>query len=81
MKPMGVSKVVYGNTTLVDLTADTVTADAMLHGITATNARGEKITGTAGARVEGESIILDGTVTGETLEMGGYQWPILVASL
>ena len=43
---MGVSKVVYGSTTLIDLTADTVTASALAQGITAHNAAGEAITGT-----------------------------------
>ena len=43
---MGVSKVVYGSTTLIDLTADTVTASALSSGITAHNAAGEAITGT-----------------------------------
>lgn len=42
---MAVSKVVYGNQTLIDLTGDTVTADAMLSGVTATNAAGNRITG------------------------------------
>ena len=43
---MGVSKVVYGSTTLIDLTADTVTASALAQGITAHNAAGQAITGT-----------------------------------
>ncbi|MBQ3447768.1 MAG: hypothetical protein IJG37_09015 [Synergistaceae bacterium] len=42
---MGVSKVVYGSTTLIDLTADTVTADALAYGVTAHGADGEAITG------------------------------------
>ncbi len=43
---MSVSKVVYGNETLIDLTADTVKADKLLAGITAHGADGETITGT-----------------------------------
>lgn len=43
---MGVSKVVYGSTTLIDLTADTVTASALSYGITAHGSDGEAITGT-----------------------------------
>lgn len=78
---MGVSKVVYGENTLVDLTADTVTAETLVEGATAHNAAGNAITGIVGARIEGESLIHNGTVTGETLEWGNYQWPILVASL
>ena len=43
---MAVSKVVYGNTTLIDLTADTVTASALASGVTAHGAGGQQITGT-----------------------------------
>lgn len=41
-----ISKVVYGNTTLIDLTADTVTADKILTTYTAHDATGNVITGT-----------------------------------
>lgn len=47
---MGVSKVVYGGETLVDLTADSVKAEFLAEGITAHDAAGEIITGTATAR-------------------------------
>ena len=43
---MAVSKVVYGGTTLIDLTADTVEASKLLKGIKAHGADGEVITGT-----------------------------------
>lgn len=43
---MAISKVIYGGTTLIDLTTDTVTEDKLLKGITAHGADGEKITGT-----------------------------------
>ena len=43
---MGVSKVVYGGNTLIDLTGDTVTADKILSPYTAHGADGEEITGT-----------------------------------
>lgn len=43
---MGVSKVVYGNQALIDLTADTVTAADLASGVTAHGADGEQITGT-----------------------------------
>lgn len=43
---MAVSKVIYGGTTLIDLTADTVTADKLLSGIKAHGADGEPVTGT-----------------------------------
>lgn len=42
---MGVSKVIYGNTTLIDLTMDTVAANKLLDGYTAHGADGEAITG------------------------------------
>lgn len=43
---MGVSKVVYDGQTLVDLTTDSVTPDALLEGVTAHGADGEIIVGT-----------------------------------
>lgn len=43
---MAVSKVVYGGNVLIDLTADTVSADKLLAGIKAHGADGEAITGT-----------------------------------
>lgn len=42
---MAVSKVIYGGETLIDLTADTVTPEKILKGITAHGANGEPITG------------------------------------
>ena len=43
---MGVSKVVYGGETIIDLTVDTVKKDKILKGYTAHGADGEPITGT-----------------------------------
>lgn len=43
---MAISKVVYGNTTLIDLTSDTVEAAYLKRGETAHGADGELITGT-----------------------------------
>lgn len=43
---MAVSKVIYGNTTLIDLTADTITAEHIESGYTAHGANGEAIIGT-----------------------------------
>ena len=40
-----ISKVVYGNTTLIDLTSDTITASDLAYGVTAHGADGEAITG------------------------------------
>ena len=41
-----VNKIVYGNTVLIDLTADTVTEDKILASYTAHDASGNIITGT-----------------------------------
>ena len=46
MADKNISKVVYGGKTLIDLTADTVTADKMLSGYTAHDKSGVIITGT-----------------------------------
>lgn len=43
---MAVNKVIYGGNTLIDLTADTVTIDKLLTGVTAHNMAGEVIEGT-----------------------------------
>ena len=43
---MGISKVIYGGQTLIDLTSDTIQADKLLKGFTAHSADGEEITGT-----------------------------------
>lgn len=43
---MGISKVVYGGNTLIDLTADTVKPDKILKSYTAHGADGEPMTGT-----------------------------------
>lgn len=42
---MAVSKVIYNNRTLMDVTSDTVTEDSLVEGATATAADGTKITG------------------------------------
>lgn len=42
---MAISKVVYGGNTLIDLTADTITADKLLKGYTAHGADGEVVNG------------------------------------
>ena len=67
-----VNKVVYGNDTLIDLTADTVSADKVLSGYTAHDASGASITGTAGASVSGTNLIIPssmGTVSGTNLSL------------
>lgn len=55
---MGVSKVVYGDNTLVDLTNDSVSETTLAKGVTAHNAAGDQVTGTmeAGTSVTKETI-------------------------
>ena len=42
---MGISKVDFGKTTLIDLTGDSVNAASLLRGKTAHNASGEQVVG------------------------------------
>lgn len=42
---MGINKVNFGNTTLIDISADTVTANTLLSGATAHDNSGTQITG------------------------------------
>lgn len=49
---MAVSKVNYRSKILIDLTSDTVTADTLKQGVTAHNAKGEKITGTMSSNAD-----------------------------
>ena len=43
---MAYNKVIYANRTIMDLTGDTVTADTLVEGKIAHNAKGERIVGT-----------------------------------
>ena len=47
-----INKVIYGKTTLLDLTADTVTPEHLEQGYTAHNSDGEAITGTLSPGME-----------------------------
>ena len=53
---MAKNKIVYGSEVLIDLTADTVTADKLASGITAHGKNGDAVTGTAAAYVEGNTL-------------------------
>lgn len=44
---MAINKVIYGNTTLIDLTSDTITAADLAEGVTAHDKSGAVITGTS----------------------------------
>ena len=53
---MGINKVQYGNTVLIDLTSDTVTADKLMQGYTAHDRTGAFITGTAIGGIDGDNL-------------------------
>ena len=63
---MAISKVVYGGQTLIDLTADTITEDKLLKGVTAHGANGEIITGTC----EYDANTQDATATAAEILVG-----------
>nr|DAD58048.1 MAG TPA: hypothetical protein [Caudoviricetes sp.] len=64
---MGVSKVVYDGSTLIDLTGDSVTADMLEKGATAHNAAGEQIVGT----LEVSDFVVTATI-GASTSTGAY---------
>lgn len=51
-----VNKVQYDGNVLIDLTSDTVTADKVLSGYTAHDARGAPITGSFNSSLQGRSV-------------------------
>lgn len=63
---MGVSKIIYGGQTLIDLTADTVKADKLLKGFTTHGADGEPIIGTC----EFDANTQDATATAAEILLG-----------
>lgn len=65
---MAINKVVYGSNTLIDLTADTVTADKILKGYKAHAASGEQIEGTStfDADTQDATATADEILAGET---------------
>lgn len=73
---MATSKVVYGGTVLMDLTADTVTASKLWRGVTAHDAAGNQVTGTMGEVMfaSGDMIACPtaaASIDGETLSIAG----------
>ena len=66
---MGISKVIYGNTTLIDLTNDTIEAAAMLSGITAHGSDGTQITGSISSKAAASYIP---TTTDQIITAGQY---------
>lgn len=51
---MAINKIQYGNTVLIDLTSDTVTADKLMQGYTAHDRTGALITGTGTGGIDGD---------------------------
>ena len=66
--PTYISKVVYGNQTLIDLTSDTVAADKLLNGYTAHRADGSAITGSClyNANTSGDTVAVGAVLSGTT---------------
>lgn len=60
---MGVNKVNYGNTTLIDISGDTVAAGSMLSGTTAHDNSGAAITGTIASKSSSDLTASGATVT------------------
>ena len=64
---MGINKVQYGNTVLIDLTSDTVTADKLMQGYTAHDRTGALITGTATGGIDGDNLGYGLSVVGSAI--------------
>lgn len=63
-----VNKVVYGSSTLIDLTADTVTPATLMQGYTAHDASGAAIVGTgSGGGVDGDELAYGGVFVGSAI--------------
>lgn len=79
-----VNKVVYGTSTLIDLTNDTVTSDGLYKGSTAHAADGSQITGTAEVTVQGNKLVMplglvsvtSGTTEIEEIQIGETTYTI-----
>ena len=77
---MAINKVVYGNSTLIDLTSDTVEEGALLSGYTAHDRSGSAISGTVGTMTQEEATagtsttgkLISAKVLNDTIEGFGY---------
>lgn len=68
-----INKVVYGNNTLIDLTADTISPDKVLTGITAHDASGAPITGTCNydSNTQNADVLVGEVLLGKTFYARG----------
>jgi len=68
-----INKVVYGNTTLIDLTADTITPADLQSGVTAHDASGATITGTStkDSDTSGDTALVGEILSGKTAHARG----------
>ena len=65
---MGINKVQYGNTVLIDLTEDTVSASVLMEGYTAHDRTGTLITGTGtGGGVDGDNLAYGLSLVGSAI--------------
>ena len=64
---MAINKIQYGNTVLIDLTSDTVTADKLMQGYTAHDRTGALITGTATGGIDGDNLGYGLSVVGSAI--------------
>lgn len=64
---MGINKVQYGNTVLIDLTEDTVTASVLMEGYTAHDRTGALITGTGTGGVDGDNLAYGLSLVGSAI--------------
>lgn len=64
---MGINKVQYGNTVLIDLTSDTVTAAMLMQGYTAHDRTGALITGTATGGIDGDNLAYGASLVGSAI--------------
>lgn len=60
---MSINKVIYGDSTLIDLTSDSVTASALMSGVTAHDSSGALVTGTIAAKTSADITVAGPTVT------------------
>lgn len=62
---MAYNKVIYGGSTLIDLTEDTITANDLLNGVTAHDKSGTSITGNIASKTSSNLTVSGATVTAE----------------